>query len=66
MSDNVKKLSEARQKKGWTQKEVEEFARRRSLELGKISEETDEPDYLASGTQQSLEETCRDDDEDDQ
>jgi hypothetical protein len=61
--DNVKPLVEARQKKGWTQEKVEEFARRRKRELKDISENADEPDYLASGTQKSIEEICRDDDE---
>jgi len=63
MSDKIKKLSQARQKKGWTQEEIEEFAKRRVRELEKISEETDEPDYLASGTQKAVDEICEDDDD---
>ncbi|HEY0682384.1 MAG TPA: hypothetical protein VGD45_08645 [Steroidobacter sp.] len=51
MDDKIKRLAEARQKKSWTQKEIEAFAKRRAKELKKISEETEEPDYLASGTQ---------------
>lgn len=50
MSDEIKRLAEARQKKGWTQEEIEAFAKRRAKELKKISDDTEEPDYLASGT----------------
>ena len=50
MCDQIKKLAEARCKKGWTPNEIEVFAKRRAKELKKISEETKEPDYLASGT----------------
>ncbi|MFA0811024.1 hypothetical protein [Microbulbifer epialgicus] len=60
--DKMKRLAEARQRKDWTQKEIEEFAKRRSRELKKISEDTEEPDHLASGTQKSIEEICKDDD----
>lgn len=63
--DSVKRLAEARQKQGWTQKEIEEFAKRRSRELKEISKDTEEPDDLASGTQKSIEEICQDDDKDD-
>ncbi|USD22567.1 hypothetical protein MJO52_05390 [Microbulbifer variabilis] len=63
--DKVKRLAEARQKKGWTQKEIEEFAKRRSHELKKISEDIEEPDHLTSGTQKSIEEICKDDDKED-
>lgn len=62
MSDEIKRLAEARQKKGWTQEEIEAFAKRRAKELKKISEETEEPDYLASGTQTPAEDK-KDDDE---
>lgn len=65
MSDKVKRLSEARQKKGWTKEEIEEYAKRRSRELKEISENVDEPDELASGTQKTIEEICKDDEEDD-
>jgi hypothetical protein len=65
MSDNIKRLAEAKQKKGWTKKEIEEFAKRRAQELKEISKNTDEPDYLASGTQKTVEEICNDDDEKD-
>lgn len=65
MSDKVKRLSEARQKKGWTKEEIEEYAKRRSRELKEISENVDEPDELASGTQKNIEEICKDDEEDD-
>jgi hypothetical protein len=65
MSKNIKRLAEAKQKKGWTQEEIEEFAKRRGRELKKISESVDEPDYLASGTQESIEDICKDDKEDD-
>jgi len=63
MANNIKQLAKARQKKGWTQKEIEEFAKRRSAELKKISQEVEEPDYLASGTQKTIEEIGRDDKE---
>lgn len=59
MSDNIKRLAEARQKKGWTQEEIEAFAERRAKELKKISGNNNEPDYLASGMQ-----TPGDDEED--
>ena len=62
MCDEIKRLAEARRKKGWTQKEIEAFAKRRAKELKKISEETEEPDYLASGTQRSAEDQEDDDD----
>ena len=58
-----KRLAEARQKKGWTKKEIEAFAKRRSEELKEISKTAEEPDYLASGTQKTIEEICEDDDE---
>jgi transcriptional regulator with XRE-family HTH domain len=64
-NDNMKQLAKARQKKGWTQKEIEEFAKRRSRELKEISENVDEPDYLASGTQKNIKEICEDDEKDD-
>ena len=64
MADNIKQLSEGRQKKGWTKKEIEDYAKRRSEELKEISEETEEPDYLASGTQKSIQEICSDDEKD--
>ncbi len=63
MANNIKRLSEARQKKGWTKKEIEEFAKRRSAELKKISQDVEEPDYLTSGTQKTIEEICNDDKE---
>ena len=65
MTDDIKRLAEAKQKKGWTQKEIEEFAKRRSRELKEISKNADEPDYLASGTQKTIEEICKDDEKDD-
>ncbi len=61
MSDKIKPLAEARQKKGWTQKEIEEFAKRRSKEIDNISKDIEEPDYYASGTQKTIEEICKDD-----
>ncbi len=64
MTDNIKRLAEAKQKKGWTQKEIEESAKRRRRQLKDISENIEEPDYLASGTQKSIEEIC-DDEKDD-
>lgn len=51
MNSEIERLAEARQKKGWTEKEIEEFAKRRAKELKRIAEEVEEPDYLASGTQ---------------
>ena len=65
MADNIKQLSEARQKKGWSKEEAEEFAKRRSKELREISEKNKEPDYLASGTQKSIKEICSDEEKDD-
>jgi len=65
-NDNIKRLAEAKQKKGWTQKEIEEFAKRRSRELKEISDSVDEPDYLASGTQKTIEEICEDEEQDDE
>lgn len=65
MTDNIKQLAEARQKKGWTQQEIEEFAKRRGKEIKKISQEIEEPDYYASGTQKTIEEIC-DDEKDDE
>ncbi|MCO1336819.1 hypothetical protein MO867_21050 [Microbulbifer sp. OS29] len=62
-NEKVKRLAEAKQKKGWAQKEIEEFAKRRSRELKEISKGI-EGDYLASGTQKSIEEVCQDDDKD--
>lgn len=53
MSDNIKKLSDARAKKGWSMEEIEDFANRRSKELKEIAENSKEPDCLASGTQLS-------------
>ncbi|WP_193359408.1 hypothetical protein [Hahella chejuensis] len=44
--------------------EVGEFAKRRSRKLKKISESVDEPDYLASGTQKSIEDICQDNEND--
>ena len=64
-ADNIKRLAEARQKKGWTQKEIEEFSERRSRELKEVSKDADEPDYLASGTQKTIEEICQDDEQND-
>jgi hypothetical protein len=64
MDEQIKRLSKARQKKGWLKKEVEGFARRRSRELNNISENVDEPDELASGTNKTIEEICRDNEED--
>ncbi|MGH1487337.1 MAG: hypothetical protein ACRBCI_14075 [Cellvibrionaceae bacterium] len=64
MANNIKRLAEARQKKGWTQLEIEEFAKRRSKELKRISQEIEEPDYLASGTQKTIEEICKDEKDD--
>lgn len=61
MNDNIKRLAETKQKKGWTQKEIEDFAKRRSHELKEISESNNEPDYLASGTQKTIKEICEDD-----
>jgi hypothetical protein len=61
MSKKIKRLAEARQKKGWTQKEIEAFAKRRAEELKKTSEETEEPDHLASGTQTPAEDKDNDD-----
>jgi len=66
MTDDVKRLAEAKQKKGWTQKEIEEYAKRRSAELKDIVENVDEPDYLASGTQKTIEEICKDDKKEDE
>ncbi len=65
-NDNIKRLAEARQKKGWTQEEIEEFAKRRSRELKEISDNVNEPDYLASGTQKTIEEICEDEEQDDE
>ncbi|OZG71678.1 hypothetical protein BTA51_18700 [Hahella sp. CCB-MM4] len=65
MSGNIKRLAEAKQKKGWTQEEIEEFAKRRSRELKKVSESVGEPDYLASGTQKAIDNICQDDGKDD-
>jgi len=56
-----KRLAEARQKKGWSQKEVEEFAQRRAQELERLATGSDEPDYLASGTQKTMKEISQDD-----
>lgn len=61
MGNKIKRLAEARQKKGWTQKEIEAFAKRRAKELKRISEETEEPDDLASGTQTPVEDKDNDD-----
>ncbi len=55
IADKTKQLSQARQKKGWTQKEIQEFADRRSKELKQISHDIEEPDYYASGTQKTIE-----------
>ena len=52
MNDDIKRLSEARQSKGWTDKEIDEFAKRRAKELKKIASDIEEPDYLASGTKE--------------
>ena len=60
MTDNIKRLSEVRQKKERTQKEIEEFAKRRRRQLKEISKNIEEPDYLASGTQKTIEEICND------
>lgn len=61
MSDNVKKLADARAKKGWSMEEIEDFAKRRSKELKEITENSKEPDYLASGTQLSTKDKNDDD-----
>lgn len=61
MGNKIKRLAEARQKKDWTQKEIEAFAKRRAKELKRISEETEEPDDLASGTQTPAEDKDNDD-----
>lgn len=45
----IRRLAEARQNKGWTQKEIDEFAMRRAQELKRIASVLGEPDYLASG-----------------
>lgn len=47
--NEIRRLAEARQKKGWTQKEIEEFAMRRAMELKRVANVLDEPNYLASG-----------------
>ncbi len=65
-SDNVDRLAKARQKRGWTKEEIEAFAKRRARELKDISEGTEEPGYLASGTQKSIEEICKEKDDDEQ
>ena len=65
MTENIKQLTEARQKKGWTQEEIEAYAKRKSAEYKKIAGKNEEPDYLASGTQKSIDEICRDDEKDD-
>ncbi|MEX0730701.1 MAG: hypothetical protein WED00_09865 [Aquisalimonadaceae bacterium] len=65
MTKNIKRLAEARQKKGWTREEMEKYAKRKSAEYKKIAQEHEEPDCLASGTQKSIEEICTDDDKDD-
>lgn len=62
-SDKVDRLAKARQKRGWTKEEIEAFAKRRALELEDISEGSDEPGHLASGTQKSIEEICKDNDD---
>jgi coproporphyrinogen III oxidase-like Fe-S oxidoreductase len=63
MSNDIKRLAEARQKKGWTQEEIEAFAKRRAKELKRSSENSEEPDYLASGTQTPAEDKDNDNDE---
>lgn len=65
MNDEIKRLSEARQKAGWTQEEIEAFAKRRRRELEDISKQAIEPGYLASGTQKSLDEIFQDEESDD-
>ncbi len=64
MADKIESLAEARQKKGWAQKEIKEFANRRSKELKEVSPDVDEPDYYASGTQKTIEDICDDGKED--
>lgn len=63
MSNDTKRLAEARQKKGWTQEEVEAFAKRRAKELNNISDKNEEPDYLASGTQKPVEDKNNDEEQ---
>ncbi|MCE2028148.1 hypothetical protein [Sessilibacter corallicola] len=64
MADKIESLTRARKKKGWTQKEIKEFANRRSKELKEISPNVDEPDYYASGIQKRIEDICDDGKED--
>lgn len=66
MSDKIKRIAEARQKKGWTQEEIKEFAKRRSKELKNITKDNEEPANLASGTQKTIEEICKDDEKEDE
>lgn len=66
MSDKVDRLAKARQKRGWTKEEAEAFAKRRAKELKGVSENTEEPDYLASGTQKTIEDICEEDIDDEQ
>ena len=65
MVEKIKRLAEARRKKGWTKKQIEEYVKRKSPEYKEIAERNGEPDYLASGTQKTIEEICKDDEKDD-
>ncbi len=64
-SKNEKRLADARHKKGWTQKEIEDFAKRRAQELERLAKGNNDPDYLASGTQKTMKEISQDDTEND-
>ncbi|WP_347332946.1 hypothetical protein [Marinimicrobium locisalis] len=60
MSDEIYRLAEARQKRGWTKQEIEAFAERRARELRSAAERLAEPEYLASGTQKTIREMVED------
>lgn len=61
MARKTRDLSTARRKKGWSLEEIESYAKRRSAECKKVASKKEEPDYLASGTQKSIEDICDDD-----